>query len=151
MEFIRGLHNLRPRHRECVATIGNFDGVHLGHQAVLGQVAEQAAALQVPTTVILFEPQPQEYFSPETAPPRLTRLREKLLALRRYSVDRVLCLPFDRRLALMSAADFIDRILVRGVRRALSGGRRRFPFRQRTTGKFCACCRRRDRRRSSVS
>lgn len=116
MEFIRGLHNLRPRHRECVATIGNFDGVHLGHQAVLGQVAEQAAALQVPTTVILFEPQPQEYFSPETAPPRLTRLREKLLALRRYSVDRVLCLPFDRRLALMSAADFIDRILVRGVR-----------------------------------
>lgn len=115
MELIRGLHNLRPRHRGCVATIGNFDGIHLGHQAVLGQLAEQADRLQQPTTVIIFEPQPQEYFAPDTAPPRLTRLREKLLALRRYSVDRVLCLPFDKRLATMSAAEFIDRILVRGL------------------------------------
>lgn len=115
MEFIRGLHNLRPRHRDCVATIGNFDGVHLGHQAVLGQVAEKAAQLQRPTTVVLFEPQAQEYFAPETAPPRLTRLREKLLALRRFSVDRVLCLPFDRRLAQLSADEFIEQILIDGL------------------------------------
>jgi riboflavin kinase/FMN adenylyltransferase len=115
MEFIRGLPNLRPRHRDCVATIGNFDGVHLGHLAVLGQVAEKAAQLQRPTTVIIFEPQPQEYFAPDTAPPRLTRLREKLLALRRYSVDRVLCLPFDRRLAAMPAEAFIDQVLVQGL------------------------------------
>lgn len=115
MEFIRGLHNLRPRHRDCVATIGNFDGVHLGHQAVLGQVAEKAGQLQRPTTVILFEPQPQEYFAPDTAPPRLTRLREKLLALRRFSVDRVLCLPFDQRLAQWSANEFIQQILIEGL------------------------------------
>ncbi|MHB8473206.1 MAG: bifunctional riboflavin kinase/FAD synthetase [Gammaproteobacteria bacterium] len=115
MEFIRGLHNLRPRHRDCIATIGNFDGVHLGHQAVLGQVAEKAGQLQRPTTVILFEPQPQEYFAPDTAPPRLTRLREKLLALRRFSVDRVLCLPFDERLAQLSANEFIQQILIEGL------------------------------------
>ena len=115
MEFIRGLPNLRPRHRDCVATIGNFDGVHLGHLAVLGQVAEKAAQLQRPTTVIIFEPQPQEYFTPDTAPPRLTRLREKLLALRRYSVDRVLCLPFDQRLAVMPAEVFVDQVIVQGL------------------------------------
>jgi riboflavin kinase/FMN adenylyltransferase len=91
MELIRGLHNLKPRHRGCVATIGNFDGVHLGHQAVVGQLAERAQALGLPTQTILFEPQPQEFFRPESAPPRLTRFREKWQALRRYSVDRVLC------------------------------------------------------------
>ena len=52
MELVRGLHNLRPRHRGCAATIGNFDGVHLGHQSVLGQLAQRAAELQVPVTVV---------------------------------------------------------------------------------------------------
>lgn len=115
MEFIRGLHNLRPRHRGCVATIGNFDGVHLGHQAVLGQLAEKGAELHLPTAVITFEPQPQEYFAPESAPPRLTRLREKVTALGRFSVDRVLCLPFNDRLASLCADEFIRRILVEGL------------------------------------
>lgn len=116
MEFIRGLHNLRPRHRGCVATIGNFDGVHLGHQAIIGQLAEKAAELRLPTTVVLFEPQPLEYFqSPERVPPRLARLREKLQALRRYSVDRVLCLEFNDRLARLPPQEFIDRILVDGL------------------------------------
>ncbi len=115
MELIRGLHNLRPRHRGCVATIGNFDGVHLGHQAVLGQLAEKAEQLGLPTTVVTFEPHPQEWFFPDRAPPRLTRLREKLTALRRYSVDRVLVLRFDARLAAMEAAAFVERILVDGL------------------------------------
>ncbi len=115
MELIRGLHNLRPRHRGCAATIGNFDGVHLGHQAVLGQTAERAAELGLPMVVITFEPQPQEYFVPEQAPPRLTRLREKLEALRRYAVERVLCLRFDRRLASLSAGEFIQRVLIDGL------------------------------------
>lgn len=115
MELIRGLHNLRPRHHGCVATIGNFDGVHLGHQAVLGQLAEKAEEMALPATVITFEPQPQEYFAPGNAKPRLTRLREKLMALRRYSVDRVLCLQFNGALATMSAAEFIDRILLQGL------------------------------------
>ena len=115
MEFIRGRHNLKPQHRGCVATIGNFDGVHLGHRAVIGQLAEKAEALGLPTQVILFEPQPQEFFQPQAAIPRLTRLREKLLALRRYSVDRVLCLNFDATFADMEPEEFIQSILVDGL------------------------------------
>jgi len=58
MELVRGLYNLRPEHRGCAATIGSFDGVHLGHQAVLAQLAEQGRKLQLPVTLITFEPQP---------------------------------------------------------------------------------------------
>ncbi len=134
MELIRGLCNLRPEHRGCVATIGNFDGVHLGHQAVLGQLAEAGARLNLPTVVITFEPQPQEYFQQhhDLAPPRLTRLREKLQALRRYSVDRVLCLSFSQRLAAMSAEAFIQQLLVAGldVRYLVVGDDFRFGYRR---------------------
>lgn len=115
MELIRGFHNLQPRHRGCVATIGNFDGVHLGHQAVLGQLAEAAGRLGLPTAIITFEPQPQEYFGAAAQAPRLSRLREKLQALRRYSVDRVVCLPFNAALAEMPAQQFIQRLLVDGL------------------------------------
>ncbi len=115
MELIRGLHNLKARHRGCAATIGNFDGVHLGHQAVLGQLAQKAAELGSPSTVILFEPQPQEFFQPQAAVGRLMRLREKLLALRRYAVDRVLCLRFNAHLAAMDAEEFIRRVLIEGL------------------------------------
>lgn len=115
MELIRGLHNLKPRHHGSVATIGNFDGVHLGHQAVLGQLAEKGAALCLPTVVVTFEPQPREYFAPEAAPPRLTRFREKAEAMQRFSVDRLLVLPFNRKLAELSAEDFIRRVLVEGL------------------------------------
>jgi riboflavin kinase/FMN adenylyltransferase len=115
MQLIRGLHNLTPALRGCAATIGNFDGVHLGHQAVLGQLAERAADLGLPAAVIIFEPQPQEYFTPEQAPPRLTRFREKIAALRRYSVDRVLCLRFDRAFAELTAEEFVRRVLIDGL------------------------------------
>lgn len=115
MELIRGVHNLRPRHRGCVATIGNFDGVHLGHQAVLGQLAQKADELRLPAVVIIFEPQPQEFFAPDRAPPRLTRFREKLQALRRYAVDRVLCIRFDRAFSQLPAEGFIERILSDGL------------------------------------
>ncbi len=115
MDIIRGIANLRPRHCGCVATIGNFDGVHLGHQAVLGQLAERGAELGLPTVVVTFEPQPREFFTHGETPPRLTRFREKLQALRRYSVQRVVVLPFNRRLADLPAADFIQRLLVEGL------------------------------------
>ena len=115
MELIRGLQNLKSRHRGCVATLGNFDGVHLGHQAVIGQLAEKGATLHLPTALVLFEPQPQEYFQPGSAVARLSRLREKLKVLQRYSVDRVLCLRFDAHLAAMAAEDFIQRVLVDGL------------------------------------
>lgn len=115
MELIRGLHNLRPRHHGCVATIGNFDGIHLGHQAVIGQLADEAARLECPAVVITFEPQPMEYFVPDKVPARLTRFREKIVVLRRFAVDRVLCLRFNRYLAGLSADEFIQRILVDGL------------------------------------
>lgn len=115
MQIIRGINNLKPEHHGCVATIGNFDGVHLGHQAVLGQLADKADELGLPVVVVTFEPQPQEYFRPEESPPRLTRFREKVQALRRYAVDRVLVLHFDKKFSQQSADDFIQNLLVNGL------------------------------------
>lgn len=114
-EFIRGLHNLRPAHRGCVATIGSFDGVHLGHQAILHQLIETARQRQLPTVVIVFEPQPHEFFSAEKAPARLMRLREKVNALWAAGVDRVVCLHFNQQMRSLSAEDFIQRVLVDGL------------------------------------
>jgi len=115
MQLVRGLYNLRPDQRGCVATIGNFDGVHRGHQAVLGQLRRQAEHMQLPATLITFEPLPREFFMPGDAPPRLTRLREKLLAMRQYGVERVVCLRFNRHLAGLSPEVFIREILVEGM------------------------------------
>jgi riboflavin kinase/FMN adenylyltransferase len=136
MELIRGLQNIRPQHHGCVATIGNFDGVHLGHQAVLGQLAEKAAELCLPTVLMTFEPQPMEYFIPDKVPARLTRFREKVLALQRYSVDRVCCLSFNDKLANLSAEDFIKQVLVEklGVKYLVVGDD--FRFGQNRKGTF---------------
>ncbi len=113
--FIRGLHNLRPWHRGCVATIGSFDGVHLGHQAILRQLRQAANAHGLPSVVIVFEPQPHEFFSGDKAPARLMRLREKVQALFAAGLDRVLCLQFNQALRSLSAQAFIERILVQGL------------------------------------
>ncbi len=115
MELIRGLHNLRVHHHGCVASIGNFDGVHLGHQHVLGELSDKADELKLPAVVITFESQPQEFFAPEHCPGRLTRFREKIKALRRLAVDRVFTLHFNQKLAMMEAEDFIQQILVDGL------------------------------------
>ncbi len=115
MELIRGLHNLRERHRGCVATIGNFDGVHRGHQQVLSGVSRKAQELGVPSVVIIFEPQPREFFAPDAAPPRLTRFGEKIRLLEAEGVDRVLCLSFNERLRALSAEQFIESLLLEGL------------------------------------
>ena len=115
MELIRGLYNLRDHHRGCVATIGNFDGVHLGHQQVLTRLREQALELDLPSTVILFEPQPLEFVAPERAPRRITRLREKIRLLKAQGIDRVVCLRFDAQLQNLSAMDFVQRLLIDGL------------------------------------
>ncbi|AUM71870.1 bifunctional riboflavin kinase/FAD synthetase [Pseudomonas fluorescens] len=115
MQLVRGLHNLRPQHRGCVATIGNFDGVHRGHQAILARLRERALELGVPSCVVIFEPQPREFFAPDTAPARLARLRDKLQLLAAEGVDRVLCLAFNQRLSKLSAAEFVETILVDGL------------------------------------
>lgn len=115
MRLVRGLAGLKPGQRGCVATIGNYDGVHLGHRAVLRELAVRAGALDLPATVVVFEPTPQEFFAPASPPARLTTFREKWQALSGCGMDRVLCLRFDRRLADMPPEAFIERILVQGL------------------------------------
>lgn len=123
MELIRGLYNVKPSHRGCVATLGNFDGVHLGHQQILNCLLQQARELQLPATVITTEPLPREFFAPHDSPPRLTRMREKLELLAATGIDRVLCLRFDRHLAALRAECFVQDILVKalGVRAMVIG------------------------------
>ncbi|ACR11384.1 bifunctional riboflavin kinase/FAD synthetase [Teredinibacter turnerae] len=127
-EFIHGLHSLLPNHHGCVATIGSFDGVHRGHQEVIRQLREHASAHQVPALVMVFEPQPSEFFSQEKAPPRLMRLRDKTEALFAAGVDRVLCLRFNRELRGLSAQAFIEQVLVArlGIRHLVIGDDFRF-------------------------
>jgi riboflavin kinase/FMN adenylyltransferase len=115
MRVIRGLHNLGLGGGGCVATIGNFDGVHLGHRAVFQRLSAQGRSLGLPTAVITFEPQPMEFFAPERAPARLTRLREKLDALQHCGIERVALLPFGPRLAAMGARAFVRELLVDGL------------------------------------
>lgn len=115
MELIRSLHNIRERHKGCVATIGNFDGIHLGHQAIITQLKEAAKKYDSPAVVLTFEPQPQEFFAPGNAPARLMRFREKIEGLQQYGIDRLVCLHFNASLARLSAEDFVHDILVEGI------------------------------------
>ncbi|MFT4634017.1 MAG: riboflavin kinase/FMN adenylyltransferase [Candidatus Azotimanducaceae bacterium] len=108
MEIIRGIHNLKPRHRGCVVTMGNFDGVHLGHQLILQQVKARSEEMGAPSLLICFEPQPKEFFDAYNAPARLTRFREKVGLLAEYGVDLVLCLKFDEITRSMSPQAFIS-------------------------------------------
>jgi len=109
--LIRSLHNVGPEHRGGVITIGNFDGVHLGHQQLIAMVKEKAAQSGVPSIVITFEPHPFEFFGRAHATiPRITRLREKFHFLGQCGVDYVLILPFNQKLASLSASDFVDHL-----------------------------------------
>ena len=96
-------------------TIGNFDGVHLGHQAMLAELKRAAGRLGASSCVLTFEPHPREFFAPDKAPTRLTSLREKLELLRDCGIDRVHLCRFDYRFAQVTAEDFIERILARGL------------------------------------
>lgn len=95
-----------------MATIGKFDGVHLGHKQVLAQVKAQAKALGLPSLVILFEPHPAEFFAADKAPARLNPLSTKIRYLAEQDIDRVLCLNFNAKLSQMSAVEFIEQLLV---------------------------------------
>lgn len=112
MELIRGLHNIQAQHRGCVLTIGNFDGVHLGHQAVLAKVIAIAKQQQLPSCVMLFEPQPLELFAGLAAPARLTRFREKYTALAQLGIDRLLCVNFTAEFAAQQPQQFIQTLLL---------------------------------------
>ena len=113
MQLIRGLGNLPQNLHACALTIGNFDGVHLGHQAILRHLRAKADELHLPMVVMLFEPQPREYFCAENAPSRLMRLRDKLRYLKQAGVDMVIVAKFDRTFANLPAQQFIEDWLVR--------------------------------------
>lgn len=98
-----------------VLAIGNFDGLHLGHRALLERLTATARQHGLPAAVMTFEPHPRELFTPEQAPARLTSLREKLALLESCGIDEVFLLHFSRKLAGLSAAEFVGRILVRGL------------------------------------
>jgi riboflavin kinase/FMN adenylyltransferase len=111
MELVRGLHNLRGG-GGCALTIGNFDGVHRGHQALVARTVAHARRLGVPATVLSFEPTPREFFAPEGAPGRVSTLRGKLLDLRAMGVDRLIVQRFDRGFAACDAREFVSKLLV---------------------------------------
>jgi riboflavin kinase/FMN adenylyltransferase len=113
MRVFRGI----PAHADSplALTIGNFDGVHVGHRTMLGRLTEAARRRELPAAVMTFDPQPQEFFAPDQAPARLTSLREKLGLLREQGAQRVYVLRFDYRFAQLSAEAFVTRVLVRGL------------------------------------
>lgn len=111
-EFIFGLNQRLASRQGCVATIGSFDGVHLGHQAILRRLSDVGRQMGLPVAVMIFEPQPNEYFAGEHAPVRLMGLRDKVAALARAGADIVVCLKFDTTLRGYTAEQFIQRILV---------------------------------------
>ena len=115
MQLIRGLYNVPEAFKGCVATIGNYDGIHRGHQRVLAQVRELAKSKRAPSLIISFEPTPLEFFRPDVAPARLTRFREKYRLLKACGLDGFLHLRFNRHFAQLSPEEFILEILVRGI------------------------------------
>lgn len=105
----------RPVPSPVVLAIGNFDGVHLGHAALLRQLVEASTRLQLPPTILTFEPHPREFFAPASAPARLTLLREKLELLADCGAQQAMLCPFNAAFAALSADEFIERVLVRGL------------------------------------
>ncbi|HEY2783030.1 MAG TPA: bifunctional riboflavin kinase/FAD synthetase [Steroidobacteraceae bacterium] len=111
MELVRGLHNLSRTPQGCVLTVGNYDGVHLGHQKMIGVLKQRAAELRSTAAVLVFEPSSKEFIDPEGAPPRLTRWREKFLALAAQGVDRLVTLRFDESMRAMTPESFVKLII----------------------------------------
>lgn len=124
----RGLKSCRDAERGCAVTIGNFDGVHLGHQAILAVLQQRGRESRLPTAVVCFEPHPREYFAPAESPARLMRLRDKAERLAGIGVAQLRVLRFDARLSGWDPDTFIERVIVRalGAKRVVIGEGFRF-------------------------
>ncbi len=134
MKVFRGLPNAAAR-APCALTIGNFDGVHRGHQALLARVREAASKLDLEAAVMTFEPHPREFFAqlagdPSKAPTRIANLRDKLQSLDNAGIDRVIVEHFNAHFAAMPPQDFIEKVLVQGPAREMADGRRGFLLRR---------------------
>ncbi len=128
LDLIRGLRHFKPEHAGCGVVIGNFDGVHLGHQALIARLKKEASLRHIRHMVVLFEPQTSEFFQKDQAPARLMRLREKVKAIHALGVHQILVLPFNQTIADMSAECFIQQILLKKlqVRYLVAGNDFRF-------------------------
>ncbi len=112
MQIIRGLSHLKPLQNGCVLTVGNFDGVHTGHKKVIDKLAAKGKSMGLPVVVMMFEPQPLEFFLGENAPSRLTRLRDKIIQFKSLAVDKLVIIKFNQNTANYKAEDFIADLLV---------------------------------------
>ena len=111
MILLRGSQHFRKLQRATIATVGNFDGVHKGHQTIINYLVEQAKLHQLESVVICFEPTPKEVFAGENAPPRISTLRDKFEQIRLLGVDYLVCLQFNQALSAMPAQDFVKHLL----------------------------------------
>ena len=119
MKVFRGFHH-PGLNAACALTIGNFDGVHRGHQAMLALLKSEAQQRGLPSCALTFEPHPRDYFAavthkPELAPARIGTLRDKLIDLAQCGLDQTIVLPFDARLAALSPQAFVDEVLCQGL------------------------------------
>ena len=112
MKIIRGIDNLNNQFTQCVLTLGNFDGVHLGHQQLINDLIKQSTKLNFPTLFMLFEPQPLEFFCKQNAPARLTSFKEKVELIKKLGIDYIIAVPFTQTFANMLAPDFIQDWLI---------------------------------------
>ncbi len=134
MQLIRGIESW-PDSSPTIITIGNFDGVHLGHQSMFATARRLADEQNLPATVISFEPLPHEYFTSVNSPPRLQGLRDRVESVAKAKIDRLLLLRFNHALAAMQPEDFIRQILVEtvGMRHIVVGDDFRFGYQRAGT------------------
>ena len=111
MQIIRGFHNLKESIAGSAVTIGNFDGVHLGHCMLLDRLLNKSSELKLPSYLVTFEPQPREFFAGEKVPARLTRFREKVSILSATGLQNLICLPFNETTQNVPASWFTEDFL----------------------------------------
>lgn len=111
MEIIKGIENLKRPFRNPVVTLGNFDGIHLGHQRIFEKVVDTARRIDGESVVITFEPHPLKILYPEQCPPLLTPFRKKMMLMEKTGIEKVLCIQFTRAFSEILPPDFVKHIL----------------------------------------